>query len=101
MLLTQKIRFYPTKQQEKVLWDLSERCRLIYNFGLAERINNWKENKEKSKEERKYISYKDQQNQLPKLKEKYPEYKWVYSKVLQLALRKLDADYKSFFGLIV
>ena len=33
------------------------------------------------------------------MKERYPEYKWVYSKVLQLVLRTLDADYKSFFAL--
>jgi putative transposase len=29
---------------------------------------------------------------------KYPEYTWVYSKVLQMTLRRLDADYKSFFA---
>ena len=29
---------------------------------------------------------------------KYPEYTWVYSKVLQMVLRRLDADYKSFFA---
>jgi putative transposase len=39
-----------------------------------------------------------QQNALPALKVQYPEYAWVYSKVLQMTLRRLDADYKSFFA---
>lgn len=33
------------------------------------------------------------------MKENYPEYKWVYSKVLQTTLKKLDSNYKSFFAL--
>jgi len=89
--LSQKIRIFPTPEQEEVLWKLSERCRLIYNFALAERIEAWKKGKK--------ISYRKQQNKLPKLKEQYPAYTWVYSKVLQMILRQLDADYKSFFAL--
>ncbi|MFQ5620843.1 MAG: hypothetical protein ACE5FT_03295 [Candidatus Nanoarchaeia archaeon] len=45
------------------------------------------------------ISYITQQNSLPSLKRKYPEYSWVYSKVLQPTLRMLDANFKSFFAL--
>lgn len=92
MQLTQKIRVFPTEEQEKVLWKLSEKCRLVYNFALQERIDAWKNGI-------KGVNYFKQQNDLPKLKEKYPEYKWVYSKVLQYTLRTLDADYKSFFSL--
>jgi putative transposase len=91
MQLTQKIRIFPTPEQEQVLWTLSEKCRLIYNFALAERINAWKNGLK--------INYTKQQNDLPSIKEKYPEYKWVYSKVLQMTLKTLDADYKSFYSL--
>jgi putative transposase len=97
--LSQKIRIYPTKEQLDVLWDLSEKCRLIYNFALSDRIDNWKEQKELPKDERKYITYTQQQDELPEIKQKYPEYTWVYSKVLQMTLRNLDGAYKSFFGL--
>jgi putative transposase len=45
------------------------------------------------------VNYRKQQNDLPEVKRKYPEYSWVYSKVLQMALLQLDADYKSFFAL--
>ncbi|TXT57136.1 MAG: hypothetical protein BAJALOKI1v1_1860009, partial [Promethearchaeota archaeon] len=36
--LTQKIRIYPTEDQLELLWDLSEKCRLIYNFALSDRL---------------------------------------------------------------
>ncbi len=99
MYLTQKIRIFPSQDQENLLWLLSEKCRLIYNFALNDRIENWKQNHDLLNDDWKYITYLDQQNQLPALKEQYPEYKWVYSKVLQGVLKKLDANYKSFFAL--
>ena len=99
MQLAQQIKINPTDAQKEVLWELSERCRLCYNFALTERMENWKVNKDNPKEERTYIGYSKQQDDLPTIKEKYPEYKWVYSKVLQYMLRTLDADYKSFFSL--
>jgi len=91
MQLTQKICIFPTAEQEEVLWKLSERCRLLYNFALAERIEAWKQGGR--------VRYRKQQNDLPEVKRRYPEYGWVYSKVLQMTLRQLDADYKSFFAL--
>lgn len=48
---------------------------------------------------KEWINYTDQQNDLPRLKKKYPQYKSVYSKVLQMVLRTLDADLRSFFAL--
>ena len=85
MLVAQKIRIFPTQEQEKVLWDLSEKCRLIYNIifdiilpldfdficnefgnplldfdlmmeGLEEMIEQMKEYKEK-KEKKKEIKF--------------------------------------------
>jgi putative transposase len=55
--LAQKIRIYPTEEQLEVLWDISEKGCLIYNFALSERIENWKEQMEKPEKERKYIGY--------------------------------------------
>jgi putative transposase len=91
MQLTQQIRIDVTPYQENVLLDLSEKCRLIYNFGLTER--------KKSFDKGEFITYNKQQNDLPEIKKKYKEYNWVYSKVLQGVLKKLDADFKSFFAL--
>ncbi|HEY9247358.1 MAG TPA: helix-turn-helix domain-containing protein [Candidatus Methanoperedens sp.] len=44
MQLTEKIRIYPAPEQEEVLWHLSEQCRFIYNFALAERNRKWELN---------------------------------------------------------
>jgi putative transposase len=98
MLLTHKIPVAPTPEQAQVLWALSEKCRLLYNFALDERRHQWETNRSKPKSERTYITYIQQQNTLPALKTQYPEYAWVYSKVLQMVLRRLDADFKSFFA---
>jgi putative transposase len=89
--LTQKIRIFPNPEQEEVLKVLSEKCRLIYNFALEERITAWKN-------DIKGIKYFKQNKDLPKIKDRFSEYKWVYSKVLQEVLRNLDANYKSFFA---
>ena len=92
MQLTQQIKIRASLAQEIVLEALSEKCRLIYNFALKER-------KEAFEQNIKGINYIKQQNDLPQLKNKFPEYSWVYSKVLQYTLRTLDADFKSFFAL--
>lgn len=93
MQLVQKIRVFTSPEQEDVLWHLSDRCKLLYNFALLERKREWKLRREMT-------SYSKQQNDLPAMKERYHEYSWVYSKVLQMVLRTLDADYRSFFSLL-
>jgi putative transposase len=76
-----------------VLWELSETCRLLYNHALAERkylydTYNY------------FVTYREQQNALPQVKKLFPRYNQVYSKVLQMTLKKLDAAYKAFFGFL-
>jgi putative transposase len=93
------MQIYPTKRQQGVLWALSNQCRLLYNWGLETRRAAWEHNKEKPKRDHAKINYTIQQNQLPDLKKQYPKLKWVYSKVLQMTLRKLDSAYQSFFAL--
>ncbi len=92
MFLTRKILIRPTAEQEAVLWELAECCRLVYNHALFERKFVY-ENYGVS------LSYVDQANGLPLLKQQFPRYVQVYSKVLQNTLKKLDTNYKSFFGL--
>jgi Transposase and inactivated derivatives len=91
MQLAKKIRIYPTKEQVDVLWKLSEKCRLVYNFALADR-------KETYTQEKRTVKYVEQQNKLPEFKKCNPDFNAVYSKTLQGVLKKLDANYKSFFG---
>lgn len=98
MFLTQKIRVFPTKPQQNILWILTEKCRLLYNFALQERIQNWKMQQNKPKKHRQYLTYQEQSKMLPLIKRQYPEYQWVYSKVLQQVLKKLNENFRSFFS---
>ncbi len=91
--LTKKFAIKPTKNQEQILWELAETCRLLYNHALAERKYLYEAYKHQ-------VTYKEQQNSLPQIKQLFPRYKQVYSKVLQMTLRKVDSAYKSFFGLL-
>ncbi|MFA5394943.1 MAG: transposase [Methanogenium sp.] len=88
MQLTKKIQIYPTKEQIDILWQISEKCRVVYNIAIAERQNNWKFDK-------KYTKYEEQQNKLPEFKKQNPEFTQVYSKVYQSILKKIDGSYKS------
>ena len=91
MQLAKKIRIYPTEEQVDVLWKLSEKCRIVYNFALADRRNAWLE-------EKRSVKYAEQQNKLPEFKKQNPEYNVVYSKTLQGILKKLDSSYHSFYS---
>jgi putative transposase len=88
MQLARKIRIYPTKEQESVLWHLSEMVRLLYNLALADRQQIWHD-------EKRPVKYLEQQNMLPEFKENNPEFKVVYSKVYQTMLRKIETSYRS------
>ena len=82
MQLAKKIRIYPTQEQADVLWEISDKCRMVYNFALADRQDVYE------KEDRA-VKYTEQQNKLPDFKKRNPEYNQVYSKTLQGILKKL------------
>jgi putative transposase len=83
MQITYKFSPYPNSEKEKkLLWTL-EKCRLVYNQMLEELNGQEKPNK------------LELQSTLPKLKEKYPELKEVYSKVLQHEVYRLFSNLKA------
>ncbi len=79
MELTQKFKIELTSAQEDISWLLSEKCRFLYNFGLGHRNKVYHDTNVP-------ITYNMQQSELPEIKRKYPEYNWVYSKVLEMVL---------------
>jgi putative transposase len=80
MQITYKIRLYPNAEQEqKLLWTL-DKCRLVYNWVLEGLNNQAQPNK------------LELQSMLLKLKEKYPELKDLYSKVLQMIVHQLFSN---------
>ena len=86
-----KFRLYPTRKQVQTLvWTL-DRCRELYNVALQERRDAYRMTGTS-------ISYYDQANQLPEIKEIREEYKDIHSQVLQDVLRKADKAFKAFFA---
>ena len=83
-------RLCPTKVQDAELFNQLRLCRNLYNAGLEERIGAYR----KAKVTRNYY---DQANTLSEIKEALPEYKGVYSQVLQDVLKRLDKAYQAFF----
>lgn len=86
-----KFRVYPTQKQEKVLLQTLFSCFKLYNTALQHRRDAYKSFANKS------VSYKDQQNELPKLKDEFSEYTNIHSQVLQNVLHRVDLAFKSFF----
>lgn len=66
-------------------------CRELYNAGLQERRDAWKINQT-------FISFYDQQKQLPEIKKIRTDLNSVYSRVLEDVLMRLDKTFKSFFN---
>ncbi len=86
-----KYRLYASKKTISTLeWTL-RRCCELYNAGLAERKEAWRMNGLS-------ITYNDQQNDLPEIKESLrPDYQQIGAHVLQDVLRRLDKAYQAFF----
>jgi len=85
-----KYRLFPTKTHVQKLESMLEFSRELYNSALEHRICAWRK-------ARVSITYKDQANSLPEIKESRPEFQEIYSQVLQDVLRRLDKNFKAFF----
>ncbi|MFD0695635.1 RNA-guided endonuclease InsQ/TnpB family protein [Paenibacillus sp. GCM10027628] len=90
MRLTFKYRLYPTKEQKKKIKFTLERCRLLYNRLLEERILTFKR-------EGKSLSYYEQANTFNERKQHIPSLRQVHSQVLQDVGKRLDKAFQSFF----
>ena len=85
-----RYRLRPTKAQAAALTEQLRLCRQLYNCALEERIGAYKK-------EKKTVTGYDQMKALPEIKEALPEYKGVYSQVLQDVLKRLEKTYQNFF----
>ena len=85
------LRLYPTAKQARQLESWLELHRLLYNQSLAERRDAWRE-------EKRSVSYNEQQNALPAMKAEKPWYLPLGSHALQETVRRVGRAFKSFFG---
>jgi putative transposase len=90
MQRTYKFRLYPTKEEQEKIHFALERCRLLYNRLLAERIVAYKQTGLS-------LTYYEQKATLPERKQHIPELKNVHSQVLQNVVERLDKAYQAFF----
>jgi putative transposase len=88
---TFKYKLAPTPAQEWVLARTVGLCNRLYNTALEQRIIAWKSH-------RVSLTCYQQQAELPDLKAAFPEFKDVYSLVLQDVLVRLDKTYQAFFA---
>lgn len=88
--LAYKFRLYPTRKQAEMLTWTLDRARELYNAALQERRDAYRMVGTS-------ISYDDQANQLPAIKEIRPEYHDIHSQVLQDVLRRVKKAFDSFF----
>ena len=92
MIKSYKIRLYPTKEQEQLMWKHVGSCRFIWNWMLAKQEELYKQGE-------KHLSAFDMINLLSPMK-KQEEYKWlsdVSNNSLATICRDLDKAYKMFF----
>lgn len=90
MLKAYKYRLYPNREQRKAFDFTLERCRLLYNRLLEERIHAYKS-------EGKSSTYYAQANTLSERKRHIPALKHVHSQVLQDVAKRLDKAFQAFF----
>lgn len=85
-----RYRLYPTRAQEAALLEQLRLCRNLYNCALQERRDAYRK-------KGVTVTGYDQTKYLTEIKEALPEYKSVYSQVLQDVLRRLDKAFQGFF----
>lgn len=88
MILTQKIKLFPTLDTQQILWSISHLCKDLWNAALEQRRDRKSWGK---------VNVYTQKAELPLLKKEFPEYKHPSSQVLQNVLFSLDRAYKQFF----
>ena len=80
---------YPTPKQAVAITNQLSDLRWLYNSALEHRIRAYKGGKP--------VSYKEQADELPAIKEQFSQFKQIHSQVLQDTLKRLDKAFQNFF----
>ena len=86
-----KIRLYPTKQQEELMWKHINHCRFIWNYMLAMQFDNYQNGN-------KLVSYSKMCKELTKIKQENCGFLYEVSNFsLQTICRDLEFAYQQYF----
>lgn len=85
-----KFKLKPSKSVQAKFEQTIDLCRELYNSALQESRDAWKINKVS-------VNYYIQQAQLPEIKESRPEFKNIYSQILQDVLSRVSKTFDNFF----
>ena len=86
---TFRFRIYPSKRQIDMLNSTLNLSRELYNAMLQQRIYAYRSGRR--------VNYNSQQDEIPAIKERFPEYRSIHSLVVQDIARRLDKAYDNFF----
>lgn len=87
---THQFRIHPTEAQIPALETMLDRCRMLYNAALEQRITAYKRCG-------KSLSYFDQTKEVTALRREFPEFKAMNSDLLRSTVKRLDLAFQSFF----
>ncbi|MCL5803836.1 MAG: transposase [Candidatus Thermoplasmatota archaeon] len=86
---TFRFRIYPSYAQIGILNSTLNLSRELYNAMLQQRIYAYRSGRR--------VNYNSQQDEIPAIKERFPEYRSIHSLVVQDIARRLDKTYDNFF----
>lgn len=94
MDVTINLKINPNQKQIDTLWNLSNECRMLYNYFLSKKINSLNDLNSMNFD----LSYKKDKKELHILREKETHYNIVNVKVLQKTIKKLNEDFNAYFN---
>ena len=89
MMRAYRFRIYPSNRQIDMLNSTLNLCRELYNAMLEQRIYAYRS--------KKHVNYRSQQDEIPGIKERFPEFRNIHSLVVQDVAHRLDKAYDNFF----
>jgi len=89
MMRTYRFRAYPSNRQISMLDSTLNLCRDLYNAMLEQRIYAYRSGRK--------VNYRSQQDEIPGIKERFPEYRSIHSLVVQDVAHRLDKTYDNFY----
>lgn len=87
---TLELRLYPSQDQHEAIGNQLGLCRRLYNLALEHRSRLWRFHDAG-------ITKTEQQAQLVRLKEAFPEFRAAPAQVLQDVIKRLDRAFENFF----